>query len=95
MSSTADTGASHGVEADLSPVQDAAVMAAVDWRRRRRWAEMALQSMTDGSANPNAAAEWGKNDAIMSNLSIVECCFMFYFDTYEGVYGTYIHIRPR
>ena len=77
-SSTADTGASHGVEADLSPVQDAAVMAAVDWRRRRRWAEMALQSMTDGSANPNAAAEWENIDAIMSNLSIVECLLRVY-----------------
>ena len=52
-SSAADAGDSHGIEDD-----DATVMAAVDWRRRRRWADIIeLPSLlTDGSANPNGAA---------------------------------------
>lgn len=54
--SAADAGDIHG-EGDLpSPAQDATVMAAVDWMKRRRWADIALLSLTDGSENPNEAA---------------------------------------
>lgn len=57
------TPATSSANAGVSPVSDAAVMAAVDWRNRRRWPERVLTRpsagmSTEGFGTPKAAAKW-------------------------------------